>query len=69
MQAEQQAEGQVCKMYNILKITFKNGNSVKYTTSEWDDWAVQDGFVVIKKEQAWIAIYNTSDIFAVELLQ
>ena len=59
-------------MYSKLKITFKNGNSVEYTTSdtisEWDDWALQDGFVVIKKEHAWIAIYNTSDVLAVELL-
>ena len=57
-------------MYKTIKITFNNGNSVKYNENEWNDWALIDGFVVIKNnEGAWIAIYNTNSIFAVELLK
>ena len=57
-------------MYDILKITFKNGNSVCYEKEEWADWAFISGFVVIKDESAaWIAMYNSADVFAVELLK
>lgn len=57
-------------MYKTIKITFNNGNSVKYNENEWNDWALIDGFVVIKNnEGAWVAIYNTNSIFAVELLK
>lgn len=53
-----------------MKITFKNGNSVIYEKDEWNDWAFINGFVVIKDENAaWIAMYNATDIFAVELLE
>ena len=57
-------------MYNVLKITFDNGNSVCYECNEWADWALIDGFVVVKDEKAaWIAIYNARNVFAVELLE
>ena len=57
-------------MYKTIKITFNNGNSVKYNENEWNDWALIDDFVVIKNnEGAWVAIYNTNSIFAVELLK
>ena len=57
-------------MYKTIKITFNNGNSVKYNENEWNDWALIDGFAVIKNnEGAWVAIYNTNSIFAVELLK
>ena len=57
-------------MYKTIKITFNNGNSVKYNENEWNDWALIDGFVVIKNnEGAWVAIYNTNSIFSVELLK
>ena len=57
-------------MYKTIKITFNNGNSVKYNENEWNDWALSNGFVVIKNnEGAWVAIYNTNSIFAVELLK
>jgi hypothetical protein len=58
------------KMYDVLKITFDNGNSVFYEPGEWADWALKDGFVIVKDEKAaWIAIYNTRNVFAVELLK
>lgn len=57
-------------MYKTIKITFNNGNSVKYNENEWNDWALFNGFVVIKNNDgAWIAIYNANSIFAVELLK
>ena len=57
-------------MYKTIKITFNNGNSVKYNENEWNDWTLIDDFVVIKNnEGAWVAIYNTNSIFAVELLK
>ena len=57
-------------MYKTIKITFNNGNSVKYNENEWNDWVLIDGFVVIKNNDgAWIAIYSTNSIFAVELLK
>ena len=57
-------------MYDVLKITFANGNSVCYECNEWADWALIEGFVVVKDEKAtWIAIYNACNVFAVELLE
>ena len=57
-------------MYDVLKITFDNGNSVCYESNEWADWALIDGFVVVKDEKAaWIAIYNARNVFAAELLE
>lgn len=57
-------------MYKTIKITFNNGNSVRYNKDEWNDWELIDGFVVIKNNDGvGIAIYNTNSIFAIELLK
>ena len=56
-------------MYDVLKVTFKNGNSVCYHKNEWNDWAFTHGFIVVKNNGAWVAMYNASDVFAVELLK
>ena len=57
-------------MYKTIKITFNNGNSVRYNKNEWNDWELIDGFVVIKNNDGvGIAIYNTNSIFAIELLK
>ena len=57
-------------MYKTVKITFNNGNSVRYNKNEWSDWELIDGFVFIKNNDGvGIAIYNTNSIFAIELLK
>ena len=57
-------------MYKTIKITFNNGNSVRYNKNEWNDWELIDGFVLIKNNDGvGIAIYNTNSIFAIELLK
>ena len=57
-------------MYKTIKITFNNGNSVRYNKNEWNDWELIDGFVIIKNNDGvGTAIYNTNSIFAIELLK
>ena len=57
-------------MYKTIKITFNNGNIVRYNKNEWNDWELIDGFVVIKNNDGvGIAIYNTNSIFSIELLK
>ena len=57
-------------MYKTVKITFNNGNSVRYNKNEWSDWELIDGFVFIKNNDGvGTVVYNTNSIFAIELLK
>lgn len=72
---QEQAE----KLYNLIKerdsmnnyekieITFKSGETISYGKGEWDDYAFDGKAVIVKKNSAWIGIYNFDDVFCVEL--
>lgn len=72
---QEQAE----KLYNLIKerdsinnyekieITFKSGETISYGKGEWDDYAYDGKAVIVKKNSAWIGIYNFDDVFCVEL--
>ena len=54
-------------MYNSIEITFKSGDTVTYKSGEWDDYSFDGKAVAVKKNGAWIGIYNFDNVFCVEL--
>jgi len=54
-------------MYDKIVITLKNGERIKYRRGEWDDYAYDGSFFIIKKKKSWIALYNCQDVFSFEL--
>lgn len=50
-----------------IEITFKSGETISYGKGEWDDYAYDGKAVIVKKNSAWIGIYNYDDVFCVEL--
>lgn len=53
--------------YEKIEITFKSGETISYGKDEWDDYAYDGKAVIVKKNSAWIGIYNFDDVFCVEL--
>ena len=54
-------------MYKNLEITFKSGETIAYNSGEWDDYAYDGKAVIVKRNGAWVGIYNFDDVFCVEL--
>lgn len=54
-------------MYKSIEITFKSGDTVTYNSGEWDDYSFDGKAVAVKKNGAWIGIYNFDNVFCVEL--
>ena len=50
--------------YNRIEITFKNGRTAcwKADKGEWDDYAYDGTAIIIKKNGAWVAIYNMDNV-------
>ena len=53
--------------YKRIRISFRSAGSIVIDEDDWDDYEIYDGFLVIKKGEAWIAMYNMKDIFSVVL--
>ena len=53
--------------YEKIEITFRDGETISYGKGEWDDYAYDGKAVIVKKNSAWIGIYNFDDVFCVEL--
>ena len=53
--------------YEKIEITFKSGETISYGKGEWDDYAYDGKAVIVKKNGAWIGIYNFDEVFCVEL--
>ena len=64
-----QIEKELDSMDNFekIEITFKSGETISYGKDEWDDYAFDGKAVIVKKNGAWIGIYNFDDVFCVEL--
>jgi len=45
-----------------IKIYFYDGKSDVIPQKYWDDYEVNDGLFVVKKNEAWIASYNLNII-------
>ena len=54
-------------MYERIEITFKNGETITYNKGEWDDYSFDGTAISVKKDNAWIGIYNFDNIFCLEL--
>ena len=52
------------KDYNTIEITFKNGHSAVWDKSEWDDYAYDGKAFIIKKDGAWVGIYNMDSVIS-----
>lgn len=55
------------KDYNTIEITFTNGHSAVWEANkgEWDDYAYDGKVLIIKKDGAWVGIYNMNHIISV----
>lgn len=54
-------------MYTDLEITFKSGETITYSKGEWDDYSYDGKAVAVKKDGAWVGLYNFDNVFCVEL--
>lgn len=54
-------------MYKRIKISFINAESITINEGDWTDYDLVDGFIVIKKDEAWVAMYNAKEVFSVVL--
>jgi hypothetical protein len=54
-------------MYTDLEITFKSGETITYSKGEWDDYSYDGKSVAVKKDDAWVGLYNFDNVFCVEL--
>lgn len=54
-------------MYSTIEITFKSGDTIRYNKDEWDDYSYDGKSVCVKKDGAWVGIYNFDHVFSVEL--
>ena len=54
-------------MYRTIKISFINAGSITIPEGDWDDYEVYNGFIVIKKGEAWIAMYKMKEVFSLVL--
>jgi hypothetical protein len=54
-------------IFEKIEITFKSGETITYDKDKWDDYAFNGKAVIVKKNGAWIGIYNFDDVFCVEL--
>lgn len=55
------------KGFNTIEITFKNGHSANWEADkgEWDDYAYDGKTFIIKKNGAWVGIYNMDSVISV----
>lgn len=56
-------------MYNKIRITFRNGDEIIIPENCWDNYSFQNGFFIIKLNQAWVSCYNAAEVFSFELLK
>ncbi len=55
------------KNYNTIEVTFKSGHSAVWEADkdEWDDYAYDGKVLSIKKNGAWVGIYNMDSVISV----
>ena len=54
-------------VYKRIRISFLKAGSIVIEENDWDDYEIYNGFLVVKKGEAWIAMYNMKEIFSVVL--
>ena len=54
-------------MYKTIRISFRDAGEIVIPEGTWDDYDFRDGFIIIKKDKAWIAMYNAKDVFSLVL--
>ena len=54
-------------MFTRMRIFFRHGGDIVIPQEDWDDYDFFEGSIIIKKDQAWIAMYNAKDVFSVVL--
>lgn len=53
--------------YKQIRISFRNGGDIVIPADTWDDYDFMDGFIIIKKNKTWIAMYNSRDVLSLVL--
>lgn len=48
------------KTYNTIEVSLKDGTSAIWSANEgdWDDFAYDGTVFIVKKDGAWVGIYN-----------
>lgn len=54
-------------MYKKIEITFTSGDTITIDEDNWDDYAYDGKFFIIKKDGAWVGFYNCDSIFCIEV--
>ena len=53
--------------YNTIEVTFKSGHSATWSAEqgEWDDYSYDGKAFIIKRNGAWVGIYNMDSVISV----
>lgn len=55
------------KMNIVIK--FKDRSTVVWKENSWDDYCYEGSVFVVKKDGAWIGIYNMCNIISIEVIE
>lgn len=55
-------------MFEKIRIIFRNGDEKIINKGEWDDYSYDGKFFVIKKNSAWVKLFNADEIHTFELV-
>ena len=50
---------------NLIKIVMTNSEEINWTRHSWDDYLYDGKFFIIKKNGAWIAMYNLDYVISI----
>ena len=53
------------KSYKTLTISFRDAGSITFDETQWTDYLYNGKFIVVKYDEAWIAMYNADEVFSV----
>lgn len=55
------------KNYNTVEVTLKDGQSAIWEAEkgDWDDYSYDGKVFIIKKDGAWVGIYNIDSVISV----
>lgn len=50
---------------NLIKIVMTNSEEIKWTGDSWDDYLYDGKFFIIKKDGAWVGMYNLDYVISI----
>lgn len=49
----------------LIKIVMTNGEEVKWTKEEWDDYLYDEKYFIVKRNGQWVGMYNLDYVISI----